>query len=68
MVKRVIVPKQKSSPVELSGSTVKEIQSKIENFPDIVLTNPQDGDVLTYDQAIGKWTNSSGIIDLGGSF
>ncbi len=34
---------------------------------DVLLTDVQDGDMLCYDNALGKWVNG-GVIDLGGPF
>lgn len=59
-------PQPKSPPVEISGTAIGQLQVLMSGLPNIELTNPQDGDILQYDAAAGKWTNGSSSLDLGG--
>lgn len=34
-----------------------ELTASLSEIADVVITNPQNGDVLTYDSASGKWIN-----------
>ena len=58
-------PKPKAPPIEINAAAINELQMKMAAFLDIELSNPQDGDILVFDGATGRWTNGSVTVDLG---
>ena len=53
--------------IEISLSKIKDLQKQIEamgSYLDsglvVQLTNPQDGDLMVYEEASGKWVNGGG--------